>query len=45
MYLKEGTLTCDILKGYWADCGTYESLLRANMLVAKKQGVNLRGLV
>jgi glucose-1-phosphate thymidylyltransferase len=45
MYLKEGTLTCDILKGYWTDCGTHESLLRANMLVAKKQGINLRGLV
>jgi glucose-1-phosphate thymidylyltransferase len=45
MYLKEGALTCDILKGYWTDCGTCESLLRANILVAKKQGINLKGLL
>ena len=45
MYLKEGILTYDILKGYWTDCGTYESLLRANMLAAKKQGINLKGLL
>jgi len=45
MYLKEGILTYDILKGYWTDCGTCESLLRANILVAKKQGVNLKNLL
>jgi len=45
MYLKEGVLTFDTLKGYWTDCGTCESLLRANILVAKKRGVNLRGLL
>lgn len=45
MYLKESALACDILKGYWTDCGTYEALLRANILIAKKQGVNLKGLL
>lgn len=45
MYLKEGNLTYDVLKGYWTDCGTYESLLRANILIAKKQGVNIKGLL
>lgn len=29
-YLKMGTLTYDILKGWWTDAGTPESLFRAN---------------
>lgn len=33
-YLKRGLLQYDILDGYWTDCGTFESLLRANNLVA-----------
>ncbi|MEM7816613.1 MAG: sugar phosphate nucleotidyltransferase [Candidatus Aenigmatarchaeota archaeon] len=40
MYLKEGLLTYDILDGFWTDCGTFQSLLRANILVAKKLKVN-----
>ena len=35
-YLKQGLLEYDILKGYWTDAGTFESLFRANCLVAKK---------
>lgn len=35
-YLKKGQLYYDILEGFWTDCGTFESLLRANNLVAKK---------
>ncbi len=35
-YLKKGGLECDILKGFWTDAGTFDSLLRANLLVAKK---------
>ncbi|RKL61645.1 spore coat protein [Thermoanaerobacteraceae bacterium SP2] len=31
-YIKEGTLTYDILKGSWTDAGTFESLRRANEL-------------
>jgi glucose-1-phosphate thymidylyltransferase len=34
-YLKKGELFYDILDGFWTDCGTFESLLRANNLVAK----------
>ncbi|MDD4954805.1 MAG: sugar phosphate nucleotidyltransferase [Candidatus Omnitrophica bacterium] len=45
MYLKEGKLTCDILKGYWTDCGTCEALFRANVLIAKNQGVNFEDLL
>ena len=35
-YIKKGQITCDILEGWWTDAGTFESLLRANNLVAGK---------
>lgn len=35
-YIERGDMYYDILKGWWTDCGTFESLLRANNLVAKK---------
>ena len=34
-YVQEGTLTYEILDGWWTDAGTFESLLRANNLVAQ----------
>ena len=34
-YIEEGRLSCDVLEGWWTDAGTFESLLRANMLVAE----------
>jgi len=34
-YLEEGSLTYSILDGWWTDAGTFESLLRANNLVAQ----------
>ncbi len=34
-YMEEGTLTYEILEGWWTDAGTFESLLRANNLVAQ----------
>jgi glucose-1-phosphate thymidylyltransferase len=34
-YIEEGKLTYEILEGWWTDAGTFESLLRANMLVAE----------
>lgn len=34
-YLRQGTLTYSILKGWWTDSGTFDSLLKANNLVAK----------
>jgi len=36
-YLKKGELSYDILKGAWTDSGTFDSLLRANNLVARKE--------
>jgi glucose-1-phosphate thymidylyltransferase len=34
-YIEEGTLTYEVLDGWWTDAGTFESLLRANTLVAE----------
>ena len=35
-YIKRGELTYSILDCWWTDAGTFESLLRANNLVAKR---------
>jgi glucose-1-phosphate thymidylyltransferase len=37
-YLRRGALEHDVLKGWWTDSGTYDSLLRANILVARQSG-------
>ena len=34
-YIEEGSLTYERLDGWWTDAGTFESLLRANELVAR----------
>jgi glucose-1-phosphate thymidylyltransferase len=34
-YIEERKLTYEILDGWWTDAGTFESLLRANNLVAE----------
>ena len=34
-YIKRGELTYGVLDGWWTDSGTFDSLLRANNLVAK----------
>ncbi len=34
-YIEDGTLSWDMLPGWWTDAGTFESLLRANTLVAE----------
>jgi glucose-1-phosphate thymidylyltransferase len=34
-FIEEGSLTYDKLEGWWTDAGTFESLLRANNLVAE----------
>lgn len=39
-YLRRGTLTADVLEGWWTDAGTFESLFRAGTLVADG-GANL----
>jgi len=35
LYIRDGKLTFETLKGWWTDAGTFESLLRANQLVAQ----------
>lgn len=35
-YVKKGMMKFNILKGFWTDAGTFESLLRANNLAKKK---------
>jgi len=35
VYLRRGELTFSVLEGWWTDAGTFESLHRANRLVAE----------
>jgi glucose-1-phosphate thymidylyltransferase len=35
-YIRRNEMTFDILEGWWTDAGTFESLFRANCLVAEK---------
>ena len=41
LYIEKGLMTWDILEGWWTDAGTFESLLRANQLVAQTGANNL----
>lgn len=41
-YLKRGELSYGILDGWWTDSGTFDSLLKANLLVARKERGNLK---
>ncbi len=34
-YIRKGQMSCDVLNGWWSDCGTFDSLLNASRLVAK----------
>lgn len=43
LYLNAGTLTHDVLQGWWTDAGTFESLRRATNLVAES-GANKMGI-
>lgn len=36
-YIRRGQMACDLLEGWWSDCGTFESLFRASELVAKER--------
>jgi len=42
-YIQEGKLSYEMLHGWWTDAGTFESLLRANNLVAQTGANNLNG--
>ncbi len=35
-YIQKGRMQYDVLKGWWTDAGTFESLLRASNLVSQK---------
>jgi glucose-1-phosphate thymidylyltransferase len=37
-YIRQGTMAYDILKGFWTDAGTFESLFRASCLVEGRGG-------
>lgn len=41
-YIKAGTLTWDLLEGWWTDAGTIESLYLANQLVGQTGANNLQ---
>jgi glucose-1-phosphate thymidylyltransferase len=35
-YIRRGVMTYSILKGWWSDAGTFESLFKASRLVREK---------
>ena len=35
-YIKEGLMSFSILEGWWTDAGTFDTLLRANQLIARR---------
>jgi glucose-1-phosphate thymidylyltransferase len=39
LYIAEGSMTYDVLRGWWTDAGTPASKLRASILVALEKGV------
>jgi len=39
-YLQQGLIQYAILKGFWSDAGTFDSLLRASVLVQQNKGEN-----
>jgi glucose-1-phosphate thymidylyltransferase len=40
-YIEKGLMTWGLLEGWWTDAGTFESLLRANQLVAETRANQL----
>jgi len=40
-YIEKKKLYYNIIDGWWTDAGTYESLLRANILCARKEGYDI----
>jgi glucose-1-phosphate thymidylyltransferase len=42
IYIEEGTMTCDVLKGWWTDAGTPASKLKASILVALARGITFQ---
>lgn len=44
-YIAEGTMTFDVVRGFWTDAGTFLSLLRANLLAARTAGIDATGIL
>jgi glucose-1-phosphate thymidylyltransferase len=44
-YIADGTLTWDVLEGWWTDAGTIESLYLANQLVSRTGANKMSGVV
>ncbi len=40
-YIRRGTMTYEVLEGWWADCGSFEALLKSNILVARERGIEI----
>jgi len=38
-YIGDRTMEYEVVDGWWADCGSFEALLRTNILVAKDMGI------
>ncbi|MDO8729609.1 MAG: sugar phosphate nucleotidyltransferase [Candidatus Omnitrophota bacterium] len=36
-YIQQGQMTYGVLKGFWSDCGTFDSLLRSSQLIARQK--------
>ena len=45
IYIDEGTMTYDVLEGWWTDAGTPITKLRASILVAGAKGLDLSPLI
>jgi len=43
-YINQGTMSYETLQGDWTDAGTFDSLLRANLLIASKESDKLKKL-
>jgi len=44
VYINKNTMSYSMINGWWTDAGTFESLLKASNLVAKKEGFNFQCL-
>ena len=40
-YIRRGAMTYEIIDGWWADCGSFEALIRSNILVAREHGMDV----
>ena len=40
-YIRRGVMTYERIEGWWADCGSFEALVRSNLLVAREHGVDI----